>query len=142
MVTVAVARGKGLSGDLTLTFVDVEDADPGRHRIERLRPPDAIAIERTGIECDDIPFGDIVAFSPFQGTTEEELSRVGCGSPSLIADRQALCTAACSLRNNVAGAGSLLPARGRVRIAPAHEPARSDVSAPTMVIGSGRTFQH
>ena len=142
VVTVAVARGKGLSGDLTFTFVDVEDADEDA-TASNARPPDAIAIERTGIECDDIPFGDIVAFSPFQGTTEggTELELVVGSLPPRLSDACAMHFAACRFGTTWPVLGHLSQ-RGVACVAPAHEPGTVEVSAPMMVIGSGRTFQY
>ena len=127
---------------MTFTFVDVEDADEDA-TASNARPPDAIAIERTGIECDDIPFGDIVAFSPFQGTTEggTELELVVGSLPPRLSDACAMHFAACRFGTTWPVLGHLSQ-RGVACVAPAHEPGTVEVSAPMMVIGSGRTFQY
>ena len=142
VVTVAVARGKGLSGDLTFAFVDAEDADEDA-AASNVRPPDAIVVARTGIECEDTPFGDIVAIAPSRGTTEggTELELVVGSLPPRPSDACAMRFAACRFGTTWPVLGHISQ-RGVACVAPAHEPGTVEVSAPMMVIGSGRTFQY
>lgn len=142
VVTVAVARGKGLSGDLTFAFVDAEDADEDA-AASNVRPPDAIVVARTGIECEDTPFGDVVAIAPSRGTAEggTELELVVGSLPPRPSDACAMHFAACRFGTTWPVLGHISQ-RGVACVAPAHEPGTVEVSAPMIVIGSGRAFEY
>ena len=142
VVTVAVARGKGLSGDLTFAFVDAEDADEDA-AASNVRPPDAIVVARTGIECEDTPFGDIVAIAPSRGTAEG-----GTEFELVVGSLPPRPSGACAMRFAACRFGTTWPVLGHISqrgvacVAPAHEPGTVEVSAPMIVIGSGRAFEY